>query len=91
MTEAPDWSRDDVTRVLVDKLGFTPDPEAPSIMFRRGENLQLSIVDGYGTIQLAHNNPLWAANFTSSVPASMRRRLPPQESFRVVRNSARRP
>jgi hypothetical protein len=70
-TATPDWSRDDVTKALVEKLGFTPDPNAPGIMFLRGENLRMSIVDGHGTMQLAHDNPLWAVNFTSSVPASV--------------------
>jgi hypothetical protein len=69
--DTPHWSRDDVTTVLVEKLGFTPDPNAPGVNFLRGKNLRLSIVDGYGKVQLAHDNPLWAATFTSSVPASI--------------------
>lgn len=64
------WSRDDVTGLLVEELGFTPDPDAPSIAFLRGDDFLFSITDGYGATQLAHNKPLWAISFTSSAPAA---------------------
>jgi hypothetical protein len=65
----PHWSRDDVTVPLTEELGFVPDPDAPSILFCKGDDFQLVIVDGYGTTQLMHNKPLWSITFTSSVPA----------------------
>jgi hypothetical protein len=66
---ASTWSRDDVTEPLVEELGFTPDPDARSILFRRGDDAQLTIVDGSGTVTFMHNNPLWSVAFTGSVPA----------------------
>lgn len=66
---ASTWARDDVTTVLTLELGFTPDPDAPGIIFLLGDNLRFSIVDSHGTAQLAHNNPLWAIHFSATTPA----------------------
>lgn len=63
------WTREDVTEILVEELGFTPDPDAPSTAFLRGDDLMVHITDGYGAVSLLHNKPLWSATFTSSTPA----------------------